>query len=49
MQENVIVTPVSLPKLSIEIVVVVLGLRPVNVDQVSTEETGQYHYACEWG
>jgi len=39
MQKNIVMAPVPLPKLAVEIMVVVLGLRPVNVYQVSTKQT----------
>lgn len=38
-QKNVVMAPVALPKLAVEIMVVVLGLRPVNVYQVMTKQT----------
>ena len=46
-QKNIIMASVALPKLSIEVMVIVLGLRPMNVYEVTTEKTCQNHHACE--
>jgi hypothetical protein len=38
MQKNIIMTSVALPKLSIEVMIVVLGLRSMDVYEVTTEK-----------
>lgn len=38
-QKNIIMASVALPKLSIEVMVVVIGLRSMNVYEVTTEKT----------
>lgn len=47
-QKDVIMTPVSLPELAIQIKVVVLRLRPMDVNQITAEETRQHRHTCEW-
>lgn len=47
-QKNIIMTPVPFPELAVEIMVVILGLRPVDVYQVPTKKTSQNHYTRKW-
>jgi hypothetical protein len=46
-QKSIIMASVALPKLSIEIMIVVLGLRPMDVHEVTTEKTCQNYHACK--
>jgi hypothetical protein len=39
MQKDIVMAPMALPKLAVEIMVIVLGLMPVDVYQVSTKKT----------
>jgi hypothetical protein len=48
-QKNIVMTPVTFPELPVEIMIVILGLRSVNVYQVPTKKTSQNHHACKWG
>lgn len=48
-QKNIIMASVALPKLPIEVMIVVLGLRPMDVYEVTAEKTCQNHHACKRG
>lgn len=47
-EENVIQLSLSFPELAIEVVIPIVGIRPVEVGQVATEQAGHQTYSCEW-
>ena len=49
MEENIVMTPVTLPELTIEVVIIVVWLRPMDVSEISAEEVCQNHHTGKWG
>lgn len=47
MKENIIMAAMALPKLSVQIMIVVLWAGAMDMEEVLPKETGQHHHASE--
>jgi hypothetical protein len=46
-EKNVVHVPMPFPKLSIQVVIPVIGIRTMKMDEVSAKQTGHQHHATE--